>query len=82
MKNADLPAMPQSRVWQDDMEAHIVANYGAPPSEVTGLTKREHISAMVFAALISRGYDNTVDVIANESVSAADALLERLEQAE
>jgi len=80
MKNADMPAMPQQRKWQDDMEAHVANPHsGAPPIEGSGLTKREHIAAMAMQGLLAsdEGGGLSRDTCVKLAVDHADMKLER-----
>lgn len=84
MKNADMPAMPQERDWQNDMEAHVAnPKSGVPPLEGAGLTKREYFAAMAMSGYCSEsaGWDESAQEVARCSVAMADALLDKLEKA-
>ncbi|WP_280568170.1 hypothetical protein [Chromohalobacter sp. 296-RDG] len=86
MRNADAPAMPQQRDWQDDMEIHAnnPLRSGRPPFEGLGLTKREEFARAAMQALAANS--GVVSVfgagrqIASEAVRYADELLAELER--
>lgn len=87
MNNADMPAMPQERDWQNDMEAHVAnSTSGEPPSTGSGLTKREHFTALAMQGLLASGaYSEMVGYqlstnVSHEAASVADATLKRLER--
>ena len=79
MKNADMPAMPQPMVMDEDGNTYTTFdNYHG---EQAGLTKREMFAMNAMQGLISRGaWSNQVSSIANDAVRYADALLAELEK--
>lgn len=91
MKNSDMPAMPQEREWQNDMEIHLTQpeKGGNPPAVGIGLTKREHFAAMAMQGMyanlgeicgrMSVG-ESLSESIAARAVIAAEALLAELER--
>ena len=74
IKNGDLPAMPQDRgIWVDGI--------GDCPTLATGLSKREMMAMHMMAANRARGSDyHTWELMAQDAVEAADALLAELER--
>ena len=74
IKNGDLPAMPQDRgIWVDGI--------GDCPTLATGLSKREMMAMHMMAANRARGSDyQTWELMAQDAVEAADALLAELER--
>ena len=79
MKNADMPAMPQSAT----NEGHpcYYYDYGGP-GVPTGLTKREMMSMHALQGLLADPRLNNVepDAVAGASVKYADALLAELDR--
>ena len=69
MKNADMPAMPQT--WIPELG-------NRPPESAQGLTKREHFAAMAMQGLLAS--HGARDATAAFAVCQADALLEMLER--
>ena len=79
MRNADLPAMPQSAT----SEGHSCNYYDyGGPGIPTGLTKREMMAMHVMASIATTvGYQN-YDQMAQDAISATDALLAELEKSQ
>lgn len=85
MRNADMPAMPQTDEYRGNLEYYLMhdESIGEPPTEGAGLTKREHFAAVAMQGLIaSWGQHDVTDFgeIASDAVLAADALLAELER--
>ena len=76
-KNGDLPAMPV--YLTETMVAAMENGAGAAVDRISGLTKREYISAMAMAAILSKP-DTTMSYAAREGVMFADELLAELER--
>ncbi|WP_277810651.1 hypothetical protein [Chromohalobacter canadensis] len=73
MKNADMPAMP---FVDFDYDGHAAAAYH-------GLTKREHFAAMAMQAMIEAAaykHPYSPEILAQQSIGMADALLGELER--
>lgn len=77
MKNADLPAMPQSAT----SEGHSCYYYDySGPGIPTGLTKREMMAMHIMASISTTvGYQN-YGQMAQDAIAATDALLAELEK--
>lgn len=84
MKNADLPAMPQSLAINENEGYTINELYGH--NGFDGLTKREMFAMHAMQGILSSiaqdeiGYDKWDQTLAEHSVKAADALLKELEK--
>ncbi len=79
MKNADMPIMPTNEYVED---CGPDGSQGPHLLELThgGLTKREHFAALAMQGLLGQGGYRRPAVIAEDAVSAADALLAELER--
>lgn len=79
MRNADLPAMPQSAT----SEGYSCYYYDYDgPGVPTGLTKREMMAMHVMASIATTvGYQN-YGQMAQDAVAATDALLAELEKSQ
>ena len=80
MKNADMPAMPQSGTVDSSGDWASSKEWGG-----VGLTKREHFAAMAMQGLISTPdifADCSDSDIAKWSIEQADALLKALDESE
>ena len=79
MKNADMPAMPQSAT----NEGHpcYYYDYGGP-GVPTGLTKREMMAMHALQGLLAAPDLNTVepDAVAGDAIAYVDALLAELDR--
>ena len=78
MKNADMPAMPQSAT----SEGHPCYYYDySGPGVPTGLTKREMMAMHILSGLLSDyEFDVTRQMAAEVAVQQADALLAELDR--
>ena len=80
MRNADLPAMPQSATSEGYSCNYY--DYGGPGIP-TGLTKREMMAMHILSGLLSDyEFDVTRQVAAEIAVQQADALLAKLEKSQ
>ena len=80
IKNGDMPAMPLSGDAYTDFADHCYKG-GSYNPECQGLTKREMMAMHMMAANRSRNTDyHTWELMAQDAVEAADALLSELER--
>lgn len=86
--NANMPAYPQEREWQNDMEIHLgdPKRGGSPPTDGIGFTKREELAARNMATLLVNPIASNqppyiyMAALAHTAIVAADALLEELKR--
>jgi len=91
MKNGDMPAMAQPNEYRSRLELYLMEDetVGAPPTEGTGLTKREWFAGMALQGILASGALNKyedLDAAAHyasiDAAVAADAMIEELNRVE
>ena len=81
MKNADMPAMPQSFSMNDEDCGTVVTHLHERDHDINiGLTKREMIAMHALSGILSADQTDLrgIDIASVRAVRAADALLEEL----
>lgn len=81
MKNADMPAMPQSFAMNDeDCGTQLTHLHESDVDSNIGLTKREMFAMNFHAAILSRNGQICTKDLASKALEHADALLAELDK--